>query len=132
MSDEKHPGHGHEHGHHGHDHDHDHAHGEHQHDASCRALAARLSEYLDGELPEDLVEDVDTHFQACQRCEEFVESLERVRQLGAVLPTPKPTPERRSELVESLRHRIEHEGSQRVTDPGWDEAPLEDPNGSTQ
>ena len=107
--------------HHGHDH-----HGDHQHDESCRALAARLSEYLDGELPEDLAQDVDSHFQACQRCEEFVESLERVRRLGAVVPTPKPSPARRTALVNGLRDRVEHVGGERVADPGWDEAPLDD------
>ena len=99
---------------------------EHRHDENCRELAARLSEYLDGELAEDLVRDVDEHFHACQRCEEFVESLERVRRLGALLPAPAPAPERRKALVEALRSKITSgaPGSDGVPDdPGASEEP---------
>ena len=94
---------------------------EHRHDDSCRELAGRLSEYLDGELDEDLVRDVHEHFHACQRCEEFLESLERVRRLGAVVPAPVPSPERREALIQTLRSRVVNGAADGADDPGTPE-----------
>lgn len=79
---------------------------EHRHDESCLELAGRLSEYLDGELSEELASEVARHFQACQRCEEFVQSLEKVRRLGGIVPVPAPSAERRARLVERLRSEL--------------------------
>jgi anti-sigma factor RsiW len=86
----------------------------HEHDASCRELAARLSEYVDGELPRDLVAAVDEHFQACQRCEEFLRSVERIRRLGRAVPAPRPDDARRAELVARLRRAAEDSGPDRI------------------
>lgn len=82
----------------------------HEHDAGCRELAARLSEYLDGELPADLAAAVDEHFQACVRCEEFLESVERIRRLGMALPAPRPDGAQRARLVARLRTAAEAPG----------------------
>jgi RNA polymerase sigma-70 factor (ECF subfamily) len=43
----------------------------------CREVFARLSEYLDGELPADLCEQIERHIGGCAPCVEFVESLKK-------------------------------------------------------
>ena len=65
--------------------------GHHHGGESCRQLFERLSEYLDGELPEDLCGKIDEHMGDCPPCRRFLESLQRTVKLvesesGAVLP----------------------------------------------
>lgn len=43
----------------------------------CREIFARLSEYLDGELPPDVCEQMAAHIGDCPPCVEFVESLKK-------------------------------------------------------
>jgi anti-sigma factor RsiW len=82
----------------------------HEHDATCRELAERVSEYLDGELPADLARAVETHFAACARCEAFLRSLSRVRALGAWLPPVNLEPE----VLERLRKRMGDDTEERA------------------
>jgi RNA polymerase sigma-70 factor (ECF subfamily) len=50
---------------------------------SCRELVERLSEYLDGELPAGLCDQIDAHMGDCPPCQVFLESLRRtVRWVG--------------------------------------------------
>jgi anti-sigma factor RsiW len=80
----------------------------HRHDRGrCRDLAARISEYIDEELPAALREEIGAHLHDCADCEKFVESLRRVRALGRLLPGPLLAPERLSELGERVRRRLE-------------------------
>ena len=50
-----------------------HAHG----GPECVALFAKLSEYLDGELDAAACAGVEGHMADCERCREFLESLQR-------------------------------------------------------
>jgi len=43
----------------------------------CKALFAKLSEYMDGELDPTACASVDDHMADCERCREFLESLRR-------------------------------------------------------
>jgi anti-sigma factor (TIGR02949 family) len=72
----------------------------------CIDLAERLSEYLDGELPPGLRDQVQTHFDGCSRCARFLDSLARVRDLAHHLPGDIPSPERLKELAEEARSRL--------------------------
>ena len=47
----------------------------------CREVFERLSEYIDGELPEDLSAILDKHIDDCAPCVEFVESLRKAKDL---------------------------------------------------
>ncbi len=47
----------------------------------CKDVFARLSEYLDQELPPDLCERIEAHIQGCPPCVEFVESLRKSNDL---------------------------------------------------
>jgi predicted anti-sigma-YlaC factor YlaD len=57
----------------------------------CRAIFARLSEYLDQEPDADLCERIDEHLADCAPCEAFLASLRRtVDLLGDVEPVELP------------------------------------------
>jgi len=43
----------------------------------CKEIFARLSEYLDAELPPDACADIEAHIAGCAPCVEFVDSLKR-------------------------------------------------------
>jgi anti-sigma factor RsiW len=78
---------------------------EHPHQ-DCLDLADRLSEYLDGELPEDLKREVENHFRACVTCEAFLRSLARVRSLGGLLAGGPLSREDLRELASRARRRL--------------------------
>ena len=46
-------------------------------DRDCEAVFARLSEYLDRELPAATCEELESHIQDCAPCVEFVDSLKK-------------------------------------------------------
>lgn len=64
----------------------------------CREIFAQLSEYLDGELPPDVCEQISEHIEDCPPCVEFVESLKKTVGLckGMAVESeaaPRPLPE---------------------------------------
>ena len=78
----------------------------HQHnpkDPACLEIFARLSEYIDGELPPPDCRDVESHIADCAPCIEFLESLKR--SIGAThhfegSSAPQPVP---PEVEEKLK-----------------------------
>jgi len=63
----------------------------------CKEMFARLSEYIDGELPEDLCERIEGHMEGCAPCKDFLASLERTVQLiGNSKAPPMPEDVRRA------------------------------------
>jgi anti-sigma factor RsiW len=44
---------------------------------TCQDMFARLSEYLDGELPGDLRAEMQAHIEDCAPCGEFVQSFRK-------------------------------------------------------
>ena len=70
---------------------------------SCSEMFAKLSEYLDGELPDDVCERFDRHIGDCEPCVRFVESLRRaLRLVESDDPIRLPDDVRR-DLLESAR-----------------------------
>ena len=53
----------------------------------CGEIFAKLSEYLDGELPSDLCAEMTEHIQDCEPCVAFVESLKK--SIGMVKAAPE-------------------------------------------
>ncbi len=43
----------------------------------CRDVIARLSEYLDHELPEEPQRDLEAHFVVCTECRVFVDTVRK-------------------------------------------------------
>jgi anti-sigma factor RsiW len=65
---------------------------------TCRDLFARLSEYLDGEMPPAVCEELRRHLAGCERCEAFLDSLRFTVELCRCLPPPA--------LPDDLRRRL--------------------------
>ena len=62
-------------------------------DPECQDVFAKLSEYLDGDLPEAACEELEQHIRGCAPCVEFVESLRKSVRLGRQYQaTEKPPP----------------------------------------
>jgi anti-sigma factor RsiW len=77
------------------------------HDKStCLRLAERLSEYVDGELPAELGQEVERHFEGCSRCETFLDSLRRVKSLGSLLPEVEIPAEDLERIRKDVRDRL--------------------------
>jgi len=78
----------------------EHRHGREQ----CKQIFARLSEYLDGELPENLCERIEGHLDGCPPCQAFLRSLERTVRWVENLEAPQ--------LPEEVRRAV-HEAWER-------------------
>lgn len=61
-------------------------------------MFARLSEYLDGELPENLCEELSRHLAGCTPCETFTRTLEHTVDLCRRLPARQLPDDVRAEL----------------------------------
>lgn len=71
----------------------------------CRAMFSHLSEFVDGELAEELCREIRAHMADCQRCVAVLESLRATIDLCRSLPSPTP-PE---EVRRAVRALLEHE-----------------------
>lgn len=73
----------------------------------CREIFARLSEYLDGELPPQAARELESHLCGCPPCVEFVRSLRRTVDLcHGFEPGRGPAPlssEARQRLLDACR-----------------------------
>lgn len=66
---------------------------QHEHNAECKEVFARLSEYLDQELPAENCEEIRAHLADCPPCIEFLNSLKKTVNLcheceGGEKPAP--------------------------------------------
>lgn len=73
----------------------------------CQDVFAKLSEYLDRELPSGACADLDRHIAGCEPCIRFIESLRKsvslTRELGEV-ERPEPLSD---EVRQKLREAFE-------------------------
>jgi len=58
---------------------------------SCRELLERLSEYMDGELPQEICQEIQRHMEGCAPCVAFVKTLKKTAGICRRLPS-KPIP----------------------------------------
>ncbi len=71
----------------------------------CTGVFARLSEYLDRELPETSCEEIERHMAGCAPCIEFLESLKKSIELTRRFQAeerPSPLPDDVKEKLRSL------------------------------
>ena len=78
-----------------------------EHKADCIALAERLSEYLDGELSDELQRQVEGHFTDCQRCETFLKSLRGVKELSPLLREGELSEADLKRLAKQVKRKLE-------------------------
>lgn len=69
-------------------HGHDHQHGM---TMTCREMFERLSEYVDGELSQEICEEIRRHMEGCNPCVAFAKTLKTTADLCRRLPS-QPIP----------------------------------------
>ena len=70
---------------------------------SCRHLLGSLSEYVDGDLGEELCAEIDRHLQDCNNCRVVIDSLRKTINLYHVTnPSPSVPNDVRQRLFHSL------------------------------
>lgn len=64
-------------------------HHQHQHDRSaCRRYLGSLSDYVEGELSEELCRELEAHMAVCQNCRVVVNTLAKTISLYREMPAP--------------------------------------------
>jgi anti-sigma factor RsiW len=69
--------------------------------SECRAIVERLSDYIDGELKQELCAEFEGHVGHCVPCQRFLESLRNTVALTASAPSPKMSDDIRREVKEA-------------------------------
>jgi anti-sigma factor RsiW len=65
---------------------------------SCRELFERLSEYVDGELSQEICQEIQRHMQGCDPCVAFAKTLKKTADLCRRLPSQPIPPEIAADL----------------------------------
>jgi anti-sigma factor RsiW len=68
----------------------------------CQELFARLSEFVDGELPEGICSEIEAHLSGCEPCEAFLRTLRKTVEICQQLPPDPLSDETKRELREIL------------------------------
>lgn len=69
----------------------------------CKQIFALLSEYLDGELPPGVCENLERHIGECPPCVEFVKSLRKSTELCRRLKAASPSEPLPDDALADLR-----------------------------
>ena len=73
------------------------------HAMSCHEMVECLSDYIDGEIREDLRSLIDAHRGDCPPCEAFVRTLARTVEIVRAQPREPLSPALKRALVAALR-----------------------------
>ena len=65
---------------------------------TCRELFERLSEYVDGELSQEICEEIRRHMEGCDPCVAFAKTLKTTADLCRRLPSQPIPPEIATDL----------------------------------
>ena len=78
----------------------------HEHDTEhCRDLLERLSEYIDGEAPPSVCDEIEKHLASCEPCVRFIRSLRStVAHVGRV-PRPEMSEEMKRACIDAYEKR---------------------------
>ena len=69
----------------------------------CRRLLGALSDYLDGDLQEELCAEIERHLQECENCRIVVDTLRRTIYLYRATAEPGEVP---PDVRQRLYHRL--------------------------
>jgi len=81
----------------------------HSHDGmamTCRELFERLSEYVDGELSQELCQKIRKHMDGCDPCVNFAKTLKTTADLCRRLPSAPIPPEVAADLRDFLSQHL--------------------------
>lgn len=80
-------------------------HDDHLHGAqSCRELLASLSDYIDGDLRDELCAEIERHMRDCPNCRIVVDTLQKTVELYHHETVLRPLP---GDVRDRLYHRLE-------------------------
>jgi anti-sigma factor RsiW len=65
---------------------------------TCRELFERLSDYVDGELSQEICEEIRRHMEGCDPCVAFAKTLKKTADLCRRLPSQPIPPEVAADL----------------------------------
>jgi anti-sigma factor RsiW len=65
---------------------------------TCRELFERLSEYVDGELSQEICREIQRHMEGCEPCVAFAKTLKKTADLCRRLPSQPMPPEVAADL----------------------------------
>jgi len=77
-------------------------HHSHEMSMTCRELFERLSEYVDGELSQEICEEIQRHMEGCEPCVAFAKTLKTTAEMCRRLPSKPIPPEVADDLRSSL------------------------------
>jgi anti-sigma factor (TIGR02949 family) len=75
----------------------------HRHE-ECRQLLESLSEYVDGDLGQELCDEIDLHMEDCDNCRIVVDTLQKTVYLYQTTSDPPTVPE---DVRQRLFHRLD-------------------------
>jgi anti-sigma factor (TIGR02949 family) len=70
---------------------------------NCKGLVASISEYLDGELPQELCDELERHMAECENCTIVVNTMRKTIELYKQPEMNEPLPE---DIKNRLYHRL--------------------------
>lgn len=73
----------------------------------CRKDFERLSEYLDGELDDEVCHEIEHHFRHCPECRECVDTMKKTIQLCKAVASEEIPADARARLRSMLRECID-------------------------
>jgi anti-sigma factor (TIGR02949 family) len=77
---------------------------EHKHETSCQHLLATIGEYVDGELSEQLCQELERHIAGCENCRVVVDTLNKTVYLYHVTAQESEVPQDvRGRLFQTLK-----------------------------
>ena len=75
---------------------------------NCRELFERLSEFVDGELSQEICEEIGKHMRECHPCVNFAKTLKKTADICRRLPSQPMPPEVADELQLLLSKHLRH------------------------
>lgn len=79
---------------------------EHGMSMTCRELFERLSEYVDGELSQEICQEIQRHMEGCDPCVAFAKTLKKTADLCRRLPSQPIPPQVAAELRTFLANHL--------------------------
>jgi len=73
---------------------------------NCHQLLNSLSDYVDGDLPQDLCDEIELHMKDCDNCRIVVDTLSKTISLYQISSEPAIVPE---DVRQRLFHRLDLE-----------------------
>jgi RNA polymerase sigma-70 factor (ECF subfamily) len=73
----------------------------------CRKYFERISEYLNGELDDEICREIETHLKECPECRECLDSLKKTIQLCKEAGKEAIPPDIRERLRSNLRELLD-------------------------